>query len=223
LFLFDIDGTLIRRAGPHHRMALVAAVRRVTGLHAPLDHIPVQGMLDPKILETMMLDAGASASLIRRSLPAILKEAQSIYLRICPRDLRAAVCPGVRPALSRLRRRGIPAGLVTGNLSRIAWRKMRSAGLRRYLRFGAFSESAPERAGLVRIALRHARRLGCARPDTRVWLVGDHPNDILAAQANHVGSIAVATGLASREELAALAPDFILDDLRSLPWPAFLS
>ena len=28
LVLFDIDGTLLRRAGPHHREALVKAVRK---------------------------------------------------------------------------------------------------------------------------------------------------------------------------------------------------
>ena len=32
LVLFDIDGTLIRRAGPHHRQALVDAVRKITGV-----------------------------------------------------------------------------------------------------------------------------------------------------------------------------------------------
>jgi beta-phosphoglucomutase-like phosphatase (HAD superfamily) len=31
LVLFDIDGTLVRRAGPHHREALVEAVRAPTG------------------------------------------------------------------------------------------------------------------------------------------------------------------------------------------------
>ncbi len=31
LVLFDIDGTLVRRAGAHHREALVQGVRRVTG------------------------------------------------------------------------------------------------------------------------------------------------------------------------------------------------
>src|ERR1022692_2788549 len=37
LVLFDIDGTLVRRAGPHHRQALVDAVRRVTGLETSTD------------------------------------------------------------------------------------------------------------------------------------------------------------------------------------------
>jgi phosphoglycolate phosphatase-like HAD superfamily hydrolase len=218
LFLFDIDGTLVRRAGPHHREALVEAVRRVTGFETDIGRVPVQGMLDPVIIETMLRTAGAPEALIGRSMPAMLREAQRIYEQTCPRDLKSKVCPAARPTLARLKRRGIPAGLVTGNLSRIAWRKMRSAGLAQYLRFGAFSESAADRAGLVRLALNQARRRGWLRRETRVWLVGDHENDILAARANSVGSIAVATGLSGRAELAAHAPDVLLDDLRSFPW-----
>jgi hypothetical protein len=41
LVLFDIDGTLVRRAGPNHREALVHAIRRVTGLESTTDGIPV--------------------------------------------------------------------------------------------------------------------------------------------------------------------------------------
>ena len=46
--------------------------------------------------------------------------------------------------LYKLSRRGIPTGLVTGNLTRIGWKKMERAGLRRYLRFGAFAERASD-------------------------------------------------------------------------------
>jgi hypothetical protein len=42
LVLFDIDGTLTRRAGPHHRDALVVGIRRVTGLETTTEGIPVQ-------------------------------------------------------------------------------------------------------------------------------------------------------------------------------------
>src|SRR4051794_11242965 len=118
LVLFDIDGTLIRRAGPHHRQALVEAVRHVTGLDTTTDHIPVHGMLDPDILTRMMLDANAPPALIRRSMPAIIEKAQALYVRRCP-DLSEKICPGVPVLLERLQRRGIPLALVTGNLTRI--------------------------------------------------------------------------------------------------------
>jgi len=159
LALFDIDGTLLRRAGPHHRQALVDAVRRVTGLETTTDGVPVAGMLDRDILTQMLAKAGASGASIRRSMPEIVTAAQRIYVRGCP-DLRRKVCPGARGLLYRLSRWRIPAGLVTGNLSRIGWRKMERAGLRKYLRFGAFAELASDRAGLVRIAVRHACREG---------------------------------------------------------------
>lgn len=215
LVLFDIDGTLIRRAGPHHRQALVEAVRRITGLEAKIDHIPVQGMIDPDILTIMLREAGASTSLIRRSLPAIMMRAQLLYTRTCP-DLKRKVCPGARAVLSRLRRAAIPVGLVTGNLSRIGWKKMEHAGLRPYFRFGAFAESAPDRAGLVRLAVTHARSQGWINGDTPISLIGDHPNDVRAAQANGVRSVAVATGLSTEDELRACGPDLLLPDLRGL-------
>jgi phosphoglycolate phosphatase-like HAD superfamily hydrolase len=215
LVLFDIDGTLIRKAGPHHRQALVEAVRRVTGLETTTDNVPVQGMLDRDILSIMLANAGAKPALIRQSMPDLIRHAQSIYVRCCP-NLQRKVCPGVRGLLLRLHRRGIPAGLVTGNLSRIGWKKMEHAGLLRYFRLGAFAEHARDRAGLVRMAIREARRQKLIDRHSRISLVGDHPNDVLAAKANGVQSIAVATGLSPAEELARYEPDILVSDLRAL-------
>ena len=215
LVLFDIDGTLLRRAGPHHREALVDAVRVVTGLETTTDHIPVHGMLDPDILTRMMRDAGESAAFVRRHLPSIMRRAQAIYVRRCP-NLRRKTCPGVRRILYGLERRGVPVGLVTGNLTRIGWKKIECAGLRRYFRFGAFAETAPDRAALARNAVEHARRRRWIDGDARISLIGDAPSDILAARANGIQAIAVHTGISTREELAALEPDVLLEDLRGL-------
>jgi phosphoglycolate phosphatase len=216
LVLFDIDGTLVRRAGPAHREALIEAVRRVTGLETTTDNVPVVGMLDGDILTQMLRNAGASRSQIRRDMPAMMEHAQQIYTRRCP-DLRKKVCPGARMLLYRLSRRGsVTTGLVTGNLTRIGWKKMERAGLRQYLQFGAFAERARDRAGLVRLAVRHARKEGWIDAGSPISLIGDHPNDINAAKANGVRSIAVATGLVGAAELAGHSPDVLVPDLRAL-------
>jgi phosphoglycolate phosphatase len=215
LVLFDIDGTLIRRAGPHHREALVDAVRIVTGLDTSTDHIPVHGMLDPDILTRMMRDAGASDKLIRRGLPAIIERAQSIYVRRCP-DLQKKTCPGVRRLLYVLKRRHVPIGLVTGNLTRIGWKKMERAGLRDYFTFGMFAEMAEDRTGLARMAIEHARKQAWIDASARISLIGDAPSDIIAARGNGVRAIAVHTGISTREELAALKPDVLVEDLRGV-------
>lgn len=215
LVLFDIDGTLVRRAGPHHRQALVDAVRRVTGLETTTEGIPVHGMLDPDILTRMLLDAGASAASIRRAMPGIIRVAQQVYVRSVP-NLERKTCPGVRVLLRRLQRNGVVLGLVTGNLTRIGWKKLERAGLKPYFRFGAFGEMAKDRAGLARFAIRRARAEGWTAKDTPIALVGDAPSDIIAAQRNGIRSIAVHTGISTRDELLAYAPDVLLEDLRGL-------
>jgi phosphoglycolate phosphatase len=222
LVLFDIDGTLIRRAGPHHRQALIAAVRRVTGLATTTDNIPVHGMLDPDILTRMMQDAGATPAQILAAMPAVIAQAQEVYEATCP-DLAEKLCPGVLQLLQDLERRGIPLALVTGNLTRIGWRKMERSGLRRYFRFGAFAETAPDRAGLARLAIERARLEGWIGQNAMIALVGDAPSDILAAKANRARSVAVYTGISSREELAAHHPDLLLEDLCGLTQEMLLS
>jgi phosphoglycolate phosphatase len=216
LVLFDIDGTLIRRAGPHHRQALEAAVRRVTGIKSSTEGIPTQGMLDRDILRIMLANAGLSAQAARRVMPDLVAAAQSIYVRGRGPKLHRKVCPGVRMLLWKLHRRAIPTGLVTGNFTAIGWKKMERAGLEHYFRFGAFAEFADDRAGLVKLAIREARRERWIDHASPVFLIGDHPNDIKAAQANGVHSIAVATGVVGAPELATHKPDLLVEDLRAV-------
>jgi phosphoglycolate phosphatase-like HAD superfamily hydrolase len=163
----------------------------------------------------MLRRAGAKPALIRGALPEIQGAAERFYLRVCP-ALHDKHCPGVEPVLERLRRRGILLGLVTGNLTRIGWRKLQRAGLRRYFSFGAFGEMAKTRAGLARLAIRHARHQGWIVRGASVSLIGDAPQDIEAARANRIRAISVQTGITPVEDLQALQPDFLLRDLRYL-------
>jgi phosphoglycolate phosphatase len=215
LVLFDIDGTLIRRAGPHHREALVEAIRRVARVETTTEGVPVAGMLDREILGTMMQRAGMSRAAIQRAMPEVVARAQSIYVRRVP-DITRKVCPGVRNLLRRLDARGVVIGLVTGNLSRIGWRKLERAGLRLFFRYGAFAEQAHDRAGLVRIAIRHARKERWIARNSAVTLIGDHPNDVRAARANGIRVVAVGTGVVSLDELHTHSPHICVPDLRSL-------
>jgi len=215
LILFDIDGTLVRRAGPHHRQALVDAVRQVTGMETTTEGIPVHGMLDPDILTQMMLARGLTEAGIYAAMPAIMEAAQDLYQSSVP-DLRDKTCPGVTPLLDHLQQRGVLLALVTGNLTRIGWRKLERAGLKQYFRFGAFGEMAPTRGGLARLAIERATRDGHIGPESRISLVGDATQDVLAARQNGIRSIAVRTGITPPQELEACAPDLLLDDLTRL-------
>lgn len=211
IFLFDIDGTLLRKAGPAHRQALELAASRVAGRKMTTEGIDTGGMLDRDILRLMMSQAGIAEKRIKQWMPEIVREAQRCYPALCP-DLKPKVSPGARALLHSLRRAGAPCGLVTGNLSRIGWHKMTKAGLRLHFSFGAFAEMGKSRAELVA----RARRM--APPHERAILVGDHLNDIRAARENGIPVISVATGPMSREQLAPFAPDQLLDTLEQFNW-----
>lgn len=222
LALFDIDGTLLRRSGPAHREALERAVAHVAGVRVSIDGIPVAGMLDCDILLAMFERAALSGAAARRLLPAAARAAQNIFVRTCP-PLERKVCPGVRRLLRSLQRRGIPCGLVTGNIERIAWTKMRRAGLKEFFSTGAFSGDGPTRAALLRLAVSRARKAGLIRAGAPVVYVGDHPNDVKAAREAGVRILAVGTGVVSGPDLIACAPDRYVDDLRGLGAKALLA
>jgi phosphoglycolate phosphatase len=218
LVLFDIDGTLTRGAGPHHRAALEKAVLQVTGIPATTQGIPVHGMLDRVILTLMLRAAGVADAEAQRVLPSIMCAAEDLYQTGVPGvpDLRDKLCPGVPAVLEAMERRGVVLALVTGNLTRIAWHKLSRAGIHHYFRFGAFGEMAPTRGELAKMAVERARREGLIGPASRISLIGDAASDIQAAHDAGVQSISVRTGIAPLEELIAARPDILLDDLTQL-------
>jgi len=208
IFLFDIDGTLMRRTGPHHAEALVRAIREVAGIDTTIDGIPVHGMLDVDILTEMMGRAGCATELIAGRMHDLVRRAQEVYPDSCP-DLRACVLPGIRETLEEIASRGFPIGLVSGNLTQIGWTKVERAGLRKYFSFGAFADMGPTRAHLAKMAVAMAGLTGPAE----ATLIGDSPSDVAAAKANGYRMVSIATGLTSLDALTALRPDAVLPDL----------
>lgn len=216
LVLFDIDGTLMRGAGRHHKDALIEGIRTVTGVVTHLEGVATAGMLDRDLIATMLRTGGYSQRRARLALRQIMAECENAYLGNCAIDLSPLVCAGVREFLAELRNRGAVLGLVSGNLSRIGWKKVELAGLHGYFSVAAFAEDGTTRARLARVCLQRARRQRLVAANCRVTLIGDHTNDVLAAKANGFQSVAVATGVTPLEELWTAEPDYLVRDLTEL-------
>lgn len=216
MVLFDIDGTLVRGAGPHHKDSLIEGIRTVTGLSTTLDDVPTAGMLDRDLIANMLRRVGCSERRIRVALRQIMGECQNCYLANCAVDLRTHVCVGVPEFLARLKAQGAALGLVTGNLSQIGWRKVESAGLSAFFSVGAFAEDGRTRTRLAQVAARRAMTQGMIGRNCRISLIGDHANDVEAAKSNGFRAVAVATGVTSLEELRAAKPDILVPDLTHL-------
>ncbi len=234
LLLFDIDGTLMRGAPPTHRQALCFAAQAVFGVRlTPAEFGQTAGMTDRAIARRELRAAGVPDAEITAGLAALCVAAADAYDQLAPEDLRAFHTPHAAPTLDWLLTCGATLGLVTGNIERIAWRKLSAAGLAsRFVQpqslvdadtrvapwIGGFGDQAEDRAALPPLALARAARLTGAQPDRRdTWVIGDTPADISCGAAHGLRVIAVATGSShSLDELRACGPDAALHDLSEL-------
>jgi phosphoglycolate phosphatase-like HAD superfamily hydrolase len=146
LFLFDIDGTLLRRMPPAHRQAICDAAQAVYGVAlGPADLGMTAGMTDSAIAWRTLRAAGVPAETITGGLPAFFVAAAGAYERHVPDDLRPYQIAHVVETLGWLRERDAALGLVTGNIERIAWTKLAAAGLAEWFACGAFGDEAAAR------------------------------------------------------------------------------
>lgn len=220
LVLFDIDGTLIRGAPPAHRNALCHAALKVYGVHIDPESLgTTAGMTDTAIARRSLEQAGLPYHAIMASLPAFFQEAADQYERLVDDDLSAYHTPHAREMLEWLNSSGVPLGLVTGNIQRIAWTKLRAAGLDTFFRCGGFGDEAEQREMLPPIARSRAElvfRRSFAPQET--YVIGDTPADIACGTAHQYKTIAVATGPVHKlAQLRQCHPDAALVDLGELP------
>ena len=216
LVLFDIDGTLLRGAGPHHRDALQDGIFAQMNVRATTAGIDTAGTLDCDLIALMLRGSQVSPEISRSAMERIVRACEAAYLGNCAADLRAFVCPGVVDLLACLTDERVTIGVVTGNLQAIGWKKLELAGLRNYFHVGAFSQDGATRAILARTAAGRALAFRNRESFRNVTLIGDHRNDIRAARQNGFRSIAVATGVLSETELWEEKPDLVVTDMTGL-------
>ena len=212
-YLFDIDGTLLRSRDRVHFDSVASSVRQVTGIEVSLDGVTIHGSTDTAILREACDRAGIPAEVIDSHTEAILA-AMCNHVAERRHQLQPMLMPGVQDALGHLAGREALLGVATGNLEQIGWIKIEQAGLRKWFRFGGFSDRFPLRAELIGNAARKARDL--AGPAARVCVVGDTPRDIAAARANHLPVIAVATGHFDFDALLEHRPEVCATSLADL-------
>jgi phosphoglycolate phosphatase-like HAD superfamily hydrolase len=207
LYLFDIDSTLIGSDGPSPgRRAFERACHEHMGILGALEHLRLDGMTDPLILDSVFRhhhDRAPTADEVR----AIFE----VYVRHLEAEVAAGlyhVTPAVHETLDHLAARGATIGLATGNLEAGARIKLTRGDLWRRFAFGGFGSDAADRAELVRIAIRRgAEHAGRAFMRDEIWVIGDTPKDIAAAHAAGARAVAVATGWYTIEQLRDAGAD----------------
>jgi phosphoglycolate phosphatase-like HAD superfamily hydrolase len=232
LVTFDIDGTLVQSlANEMHRAAFSDAMRVVCGIDTHIDRVPHQGSTDALILLELQLIHGIERDRAMSNLPA-LKTAMIASARERAGAVGVELLPGVPDALRALAaEEDVLIGLVTGNLSEIAWLKMDFVGLSGFFsepRFGGFGSDycggeatdagrAADRTQLIHIARQRAEKIVGARGAciAKCFHVGDTPSDITAGESLGI-AIGVCTGKFGRDQLESTcrkAESVVLDNL----------
>jgi phosphoglycolate phosphatase-like HAD superfamily hydrolase len=225
LFLFDIDGTLIKTGGAG-LLAFERATQEILGVDGGLTGMSAAGQTDPYLVEQVFqrkAGRGATAAEIERFLER--------YLAHLPTFLVAQtyqVLPGVHAALDDLETRPVHIGLATGNIERGAEIKLSHGDLWRRFRFGGYGSDSLHRAELVARAIERGERHAGRTFDRRreVVVIGDTPKDVAAAHACGVPAIGVATGppAYTTAALRAAGADWVMETLEELPaWTARFS
>jgi len=215
-YLFDIDGTLLHCRDTVHYFAFCNVLERVAGRPMTLDGVVAHGNTDIGILRDAFNLAGVQEDLWRPRLDELTRT-MCEYVKQREGELCIDVPPNVRRTLDYLRNRGAVLGVATGNLRGIGELKLKRAGLLTCFQFASWSDGFESRADVFLAAAERARNIAGA--GASVCVVGDTPADIVAARANGLDVIAVATGIYTANVLAAENPDLCVGCLDELPLP----
>ncbi len=222
LLLFDIDGTLVKRASREHATALLQAVQDVHGVN--LEGVALgtsaAGRTDGEIARMYLLEAGVSADRIDARADEVQQECCRLYAGLCPPDLSDRVVEGM-PALLEMfgSRDDVRLALLTGNFEPVARIKLKAAGIGHWFAHdeGGFGSDSEDRTMLPPIARRRAGAaagLPSSWPRRQTIVIGDTPRDIACAHADDLRCIAVTTGPHARQDLGHA--DFVADGVAEL-------
>jgi phosphoglycolate phosphatase len=217
LILFDIDGTLIDTGGAGARSWAWAFERQFDTKIDIAEH-STAGMTDPAIgratFKKVMEREPTSAELAR-----LMASYQTVLPDYVASSVDYRVLDGVQSLLEELTDAGIVLGLTTGGLEAVAHAKLGRGQLNHFFLVGGYGSDSEDRVALTRTAVERGERLvGHALDLRQVFVVGDTPLDVAAAEGVGAVSVGVASGRYDVTELEAANPDHVLASLAD-PFP----
>src|SRR6266851_9413927 len=214
LLLFDIDGTLIHSGGAGVEALKLALTERF-GIKDDLHDIEIAGMTDSGIVISILRSHKIPTT--AENIAAFLDSYVHFLSLELPRR-KGKLLPGVLQLLEKLKSRPhLVLALLTGNVSRGARLKLEHYGVWHFFEFGAFADDHRDRNELGRFARARAKeKHGRGFSASEIDVIGDTPRDIACGKALGARTIAVATGIWSRDQLAKYQPDFLIDDLSNV-------
>lgn len=215
LALFDIDGTLVRTGGAGIK-AFAKVFATEFGAEDGFEKLKFAGRTDTSLVREFFNyhNIAATPEHFERFF-----ERYVFWLDFILAHSETETCPGVREFIDALKALPRPPrlGLLTGNIRLGAEIKLRHFKLWDTFETGAFADDHEDRDQIAVVARERGRRwLGKDLRDDEILVIGDTPFDIRCGRAIGAKVLAVATGGATREELAEHRPDWVVGTLQEL-------
>jgi phosphoglycolate phosphatase len=202
--LFDLDGTLI-----DSRLDIAAAANAVRA-HYGLKELPVetvQGYIGRGVDHLLACTLGQDAT------PERLQDGMAVLMGHYRDHLvdRTTIYPGVREFLDRLRKRGVPMGIVSNKPHDLTGLTLERLGLAPYFGVALGADATPNKKPHPEPLLKALEVLK-ARPSGSVF-IGDSAVDAQAGRAAGMKVGLVAHGFTARAELEAADADWRVDSM----------
>lgn len=213
-FIFDLDGTLVDSGLD------VALAANAVRAHCGLPELPVPvltGYVGDGVGRLLERTLGHDAASGRTGLPvdaARLDQAQAVFVRYYGEHLldHTRLYPGVRSVLARFA--DLPLHLATNKPRAFTDAILAGLGLEGVFRRIVGGDEAPARKpDPAHLA---ACLAGLDVAPGQVVVVGDSPNDILAARGLGAVAVGCVYGLGAPEQVRAAEPDHLIDAITDL-------
>ena len=212
--IFDVDGTLLDSIDAY--LGVTFTCWEQVGLPPPQTSVLLEIIADGTPFWSAWPRLVPAASWSDEELKARCMQIQ----RQLWRDrfgVQVRLVPGAVAVLQGLRRAGLATGICTSSLSFVIAEPFAREGYD----LSSLVDAIVTREDVCRTKPAPAPLLLCAGllglPPSHCLYVGDAPVDVVAGQAAGIHTVAVLTGAGTRETLAPLCPDAILESVVGLP------
>jgi phosphoglycolate phosphatase len=216
LFLFDIDGTILRLKQYKSRKVFQKALKHLHSVDVPIELMPdFSGMTDLQILKDICSVVDYSFDKVKSNIDLMWDYLINEF-KAETNSESIILMPAIRETLEYLSTfDNVKIALVTGNFRSNAYLKLQAHNLENYFPVGAFGSDFENRDLLPPLAIDRAKQywLGNKFSTQKTIIIGDSYKDVLCAKANNIFSVAVMTGFSDYDELNSYNPNLIYPDL----------
>ncbi|MFC1565879.1 HAD family hydrolase [Candidatus Neomarinimicrobiota bacterium] len=212
LFLFDIDGTLLS-PGPSARKAINQAIENFTGIPPNLQIKDVAGMTDRLIVKNALEKCEINGDTIE-VINKIINDYLTLFKNTYFESKEPFIYEDALDLVYEVKENGLPLALLTGNVKRGAQIKLGRFDLMKHFSFGAYGDDGETRSDLPIVARNRAQEvLGKTFEFDEIVLVGDTPEDAIAAKINGCKSIIVCRRNEWYDDIVRAGAGFIVENL----------